>query len=199
MPTVIDSFYLVTLGSYRFFYILNWIVRGITDRGRLEAVFPISVICGIVQTGLYIDFAWVYFMRQRVKLRGGGVVDGEDLSKGWLISKIIGRRSIDVHDEDDEREGLASAEEGNGIGRPAAARHGSGWGPRGISVSADDTLLEAQHDGAAKGKGMTDPERFEDDIDENEDEAPKTQSPTEDAAAGSGVSNGAEWRDDDRK
>ena len=30
VPTVIDSFYLVTLGSYRAFYLLNWIYRAFT-------------------------------------------------------------------------------------------------------------------------------------------------------------------------
>lgn len=31
VPTVLDSFYLLTLGSYRAFYILNWIVRKAVD------------------------------------------------------------------------------------------------------------------------------------------------------------------------
>lgn len=191
MPTVIDSFYLVTLGSYRFFYILNWIVRGITERGHLDPIFPISVIFGVVQTTLYIDFAWVYFTRQRVKLRGGGVVDGEDLSKGWLISKIIGRRSMDVEGEDDEeRRALAGAEEGTGA-RPAAPRHARSWGARGISVSADDGVVEDHReeggDNAGAKGGMTDPANFEDDVD---DDAPVAESPTRDEA-------GNVWQDHD--
>ncbi|KAI7249108.1 hypothetical protein KC352_g13207, partial [Hortaea werneckii] len=88
VPTVIDSFYLVTLGSYRFFYILNWLVRGIGE-GYFD---PISVIFGIIQTALYIDFAWVYWSRQRVKLRGGGVVDSDDLTKSFLVRRFIGKR-----------------------------------------------------------------------------------------------------------
>ena len=85
VPTVIDSFYLLTLGSYRAFYCLNWIWRGFTP----NKPDPISVIFGIVQTAFYIDFAWVYFSRQRVKLRAGGVVDSDDLRKGWLVNRVI--------------------------------------------------------------------------------------------------------------
>lgn len=55
VPTVIDSFYLITLGSYRAFYILNWILRLATE----HHVDAIAFVFGIIQTALYIDFAWV--------------------------------------------------------------------------------------------------------------------------------------------
>lgn len=132
VPTVIDSFYLVTLGSYRAFYILNWIWKGAT----VHTFDPIAAIFGIVQTAFYIDFAWVYWTRQRVKLRAGGIVDSDDLRKGFLVNKVIpgARASTDV----DEEAGAASDVPQSG----AASRvpKPSRWGTRGVSVSADDTF-----------------------------------------------------------
>ena len=127
VPTVIDSFYLVTLGSYRAFYILNWIVRGATE----HHFDPIAVIFGVIQTAFYVDFAWVYWTRQRVKLRGGGIVDSDDLRKGFLVNKVIpdGRPSTEV-----DEEASMAADTAGGVPKP------SRWGARGISVSADDTL-----------------------------------------------------------
>ncbi|CAK4033685.1 ER lumen -retaining receptor [Lecanosticta acicola] len=193
VPTVLDSFYLVTLGSYRFFYILNWIVRGIGE-GHFD---PTSVIFGVIQTALYIDFAWVYYSRQRVKLRGGGIVDSDDLSKSFLVKRFIGRRGNrnDTEDEDiaDEDEGLAGQE--NGTIRPA----GRNWGPRGVSVSADDTLQE-HFDGSARDATMVDPSHFED-LDDDVDAPPppaKDQKPapppkeTEETVG----SSAGEWQDD---
>src|SRR6266536_599278 len=95
VPTVIDSFYLLTLGSYRGLYILNGMVRG---WGSDHYWDPVAVMFGIIQSVLYLDFAWVYWTRQRVKLRRGGVVDSDDLRKGWLVNRIIGgRRSGSLH------------------------------------------------------------------------------------------------------
>ena len=133
VPTVIDSYYLLTLGSYRAFYILNWLVRGF---GSEKFWDPIAVIFGIVQTAFYVDFAWVYYTRQRVKLRRGGVVDSEDLSKSWLVNKVLNfrarKRGADeeqpLHDEEEEDRAENGRERTNR------------WGARGISVSADDTL-----------------------------------------------------------
>jgi ER lumen protein retaining receptor len=167
VPTVLDSFYLVTLGSYRFFYLLNWIVRGFG-----EAYFdPISVIFGIVQTALYVDFAWVYWSRQRVKLRGGGVVDSEDLGKSFLVRRFIGKGRGNTEEDDDVTdEDAALAGQESGTIRPSAPRTASGrtWGVRGISVSADDTL--AEHDRATTAarshEAMADPDAFEDDDDD---------------------------------
>jgi hypothetical protein len=82
VPTVIDSYYLVTLGSYRALYILNWLVRGFGPEKHWD---PIPDFFGVVQTALYVDFAWMYYSRQRVKLRNGGIVDSDDFRKGWLL------------------------------------------------------------------------------------------------------------------
>jgi len=196
VPTVIDSFYLVTLGSYRAFYILNWILRSFTEE-RHQNIFPISFTFGVIQTLFYFDFAWVYWTRQRVKLRYGGVVDGEDISRGWLISRIIGHKGNTEHDDDDDA-GLAGQEEG--IIRPTG--NNRNWGPRGISVSADDGTHEAEH------TRLADPDAFEDDYDYGDDAVVVSPAVSEvdrasikareeeTTAQQAGVSDGVEWRDD---
>lgn len=52
----ITTHYLAALGAYRALYIPNWIYRYFTE-GNLD---PIAVSAGLVQTGLYIDFFYVY-------------------------------------------------------------------------------------------------------------------------------------------
>ena len=133
---MIDSFYLLTLGSYRAFYILNWILRYAYERPDHRPK-PVAVIFGIVQTAFYVDFAWVYWTRQRVKLRNGGVVDSEDLSRGWLVSRLLGSGATTVDEEGRTTSGHSADASSN---RPA--RKAFGWGARGISVSADDGVSE---------------------------------------------------------
>ena len=123
----------MTLGSYRAFYILNWILRLAIERH----FDPIAVLFGIVQTALYVDFAWVYWTRQRVKLRNGGVVDSEDLSRGWLVSRLLGRG----RDSFDEEDGNTQNAVANGITKTVRGR----WGARGVSVSADEEVLDSHH------------------------------------------------------
>lgn len=149
------------------------------------------MIFGIIQTALYIDFAWVYYSRQRVKLRGGGVVDSDDLSKSFLVRRIIGKGSrADREDGDEEDAPLGVAQENNTVRPPGGTR----WGARGISVSADDTLPE--RNGAAGQGGyadatadrdaqMIDPAHFED-----EDDADAPPPPAKDDRFGSGGGGG---------
>ncbi|KZV87134.1 hypothetical protein EXIGLDRAFT_724082 [Exidia glandulosa HHB12029] len=87
VPTVINSFYLVALGSYRGLYILNWFYRAAFD----NFFDPIAFVFGIIQTALYLDFAWVYYRRQRVKLRNGAIVDSEDFERGWFSRWMVGK------------------------------------------------------------------------------------------------------------
>lgn len=149
VPTVITSFYLVTLGSYRFFYILNWIVRAVGPERHFD---PINFIFGVVQTALYLDFAWVYWTRQRVKLRGGGVVDSDDLRKSWIVGRVLGggragARSVDQAGEDedfDDVEGQTGIIP-NGNAARKSTIPSNRWGKRGVSVSADDTLEDHEH------------------------------------------------------
>jgi len=180
VPTVLDSYYLVALGAYRFLYILNWIVRGSKEANYVD---PTSWVWGTIQTALMIDFAWVYYTRQRVKLRKGGVVDADDLRQGWLVGRFIGRKSLDFDYEQEAQ------------GREQRATSGRNWGRRGISVSADGDVLaqESSSKRTAPGSGpesqpLTDPAAFEDDGDEEE--------PSRSTAQGSGVSGGDEWNDD---
>jgi len=186
VPTVIDSFYLVALGSYRFLYILNWITRYAQERH----VDPTSWVWGTIQTALIIDFAWVYWSRQRVKLRHGGVVDSEDLGRGWLVGRFVGRKSVDF-DFEAEEEGARRAGQDE---RPKNA-----WGRRGISVSADDDVEGAPRrkspgNGSAgpESQPLTDPAAFEDDSDDGLDAPPPAASSSHE----SGVRGGDEWNDD---
>lgn len=123
----------MTLGSYRAFYILNWIWRelDITDR-KADAV---SIIFGILQTAFYIDFAWIYYSRQRVKLRHGGIVDADDLHKGWLLRTVFGHKAV-INDEE------TTPAIGVGNRTNDIPRNGNKWGIRGISVSADEGLSD---------------------------------------------------------
>ncbi|KAL4808919.1 ER lumen protein retaining receptor-domain-containing protein [Aspergillus unguis] len=136
VPTVINSYYLLMLGSYRAFYILNWFVRAV---GAEHHVDLISIIFGIIQTAFYVDFAWVYYTRQRVKLRNGGVVDSEDYRNSYLVNKVFNIRRRRSEDEEEQR--LHNQDDGDEH-QPRTNR----WGARGISVSADDTL-ESQRNG----------------------------------------------------
>ncbi|KAJ7727542.1 ER lumen protein retaining receptor-domain-containing protein [Mycena maculata] len=87
VPTVITSHYLLALGSYRALYIPNWIWRYAFE-GRVD---PIAAVCGVVQTAFYLDFAYVYYSRQRVKLRDGVLVDSEDYQRGWIVRWLSGK------------------------------------------------------------------------------------------------------------
>uniref|UniRef100_A0A8H7TTI8 Uncharacterized protein n=1 Tax=Bionectria ochroleuca TaxID=29856 RepID=A0A8H7TTI8_BIOOC len=111
----------------------------------------VSVIFGIIQTALYIDFAWVYYTRQRVKLRGGGIVDADDLRRSWLLRRIFGKNVTTSIDDDDEESGPA-------LGGESGIRGGSRpkWGSRGISISADDDVLDSEREHLAQSDGVTD-------------------------------------------
>ncbi|KAF1745067.1 hypothetical protein MXB_2774, partial [Myxobolus squamalis] len=55
----ITSHYLFALGSYRFFYILNWIYKYII----FSTFDMVSVITGVIQTVLYADFFYLYLTK----------------------------------------------------------------------------------------------------------------------------------------
>lgn len=167
VPTVIDSFYLVALGLYRFLYVLNWIQRRRADK---EYSDPTSWVWGSIQTALMIDFAWVYWTRQRVKLRNGGVVDSDDLGRGWIFGRFIKRMKFD-----------SNPDEGTG-GREDSVQPSNRWSRHGISVSADEDI---------ESQPLADPTAFEDNS-EDDDTPPLT---TSSGAHDSGV-RGDEWVDD---
>ena len=142
VPTVIDSGYILTLGSYRALYILNWILR-YAHSNEPNPDWR-AVLFGILQTAFYVDFAWVYWTRQRVKLRNGGVVDSDDLSRGFLVGKLLGRGEAEP---DEENAPISDSTNGN------AKARGGRWGKRGISVSADEGVIQPP----SKQKPSSDP------------------------------------------
>jgi hypothetical protein len=203
VPTVIDSYYLIMLASYRGLYILNWIYREISPHGRYPA--PIPIIFGIIQTAFYLDFFWVYYSRQRVKLRGGGIVDADDVSKGWILNKLFGNKRIVGNLDDEESTPALGDDIGNGH-RTGVARAGSNWGARGISVSADSGVLESesdrvfseQEDGIIDTGDDADPDAKMKDPDElarilEDDDSDDGFAPPGESSAK--VGNGSEWRD----
>lgn len=190
VPTVIDSGYLIALGSYRALYLMNWIYRAFTPN-KPEAI---AVIFGIVQTALYVDFAWVYWTRQRVKLRGGGVVDSDDLRKGFLVHRALdhtgGRASVEDPEAQDQQA------EGDQPRQPSNNR----WGARGVSIAADDTLDnhhgkkdKARANGSAtESTGMFEDHSDDEFMHDNDDDAPAL-----DGLGNKVLNSDAEWRDDD--
>ncbi|KAK0655778.1 ER lumen protein retaining receptor-domain-containing protein [Cercophora newfieldiana] len=204
VPTVITSLYIVFLGSYRALYLVGWIFREFGPSDRLPS--GVSILFGIIQTALYADFAWVYWTRQRVKLRNGGVVDADDMRRGWLLSRIFGGKHFVSQDRDADEENTPfyndhqASRGGNTGGRGGATR--AKWGSRGISVSADEGVLE--HEASFQDEGVTDvdpdakmqdPDELARALDEDDDDAlPKKAS--RDTAGPSGIRNGDEWDDD---
>ena len=201
VPTVIDSFYLLTLGLYRGLYILNWIWRELDTNDRPPD--PVSIIFGVIQTALYVDFAWVYYSRQRVKLRHGGIVDQDDLRNGWLLGRLFGNKRV-VGDVDDEEANPAL----DSNGQPAPGRIGrSRWGSRGISVSADEGILQGESERQSAYRGqeegiidavqegdedaqLKDPDELADVLEDDEDDDDGLPP----SAGVEGVANGSEWR-----
>lgn len=162
VPTVIDSFYLVTLGAYRGLYVLNWIWRAASG----DLPDAISVVFGVIQTLLYLDFAWVYWTRQRVKLRGGHVVDADDLNKGFLVNRFARQGTNSGHDDD------PNDLEGGNTGTTSVKA--SRWGARGVSIRADDTLDhrdQSRGDVANESTSLTDPDHFLDTEEDDESSA----------------------------
>lgn len=158
-----------------------------------------------MQTAFYIDFAWVYYSRQRVKLRHGGLVDSDDLRNGWLLRRVLGNKVVagNTLDEDEEGDEESSPAIGN---RSANVRNGtSKWGSRGISVQADDGVLEAEaareREGLGQESGVIDTRLDEGDRDAQLRDPDELMLDSDDddgvlpSAGVDGVKNGSEWRE----
>lgn len=204
VPTVITSFYIVFLGSYRALYLVNWVLRA----ANMDYPDGVSVLFGIVQTALYADFAWVYWTRQRVKLRNGGVVDADDLRNGWLLGRIFGKLGDAADGEDEETApALGSRTVGNGQAGTGRGAPRAKWGARGISISADDGVLDRTHeesleqhgvaDGVDPDAKMQDPDELAKVLDEEDDDDVAQPGTRVEAAgpSGSGVGGGDPWND----
>jgi hypothetical protein len=186
---------------------LNWILRA----AQGERVEGTSVLFGVIQTALYVDFAWVYYTRQRVKLRNGAVVDSEDFRRGWLVNRIFGKAGFqggeyDVNADRTQRaaeEGLDDGEDDVPSSRPRRVGSVGGWGKRGISVSADEDLdLPPPADSSSKNNPKAKATQaesadarpderagmLEDLGDDLDDDAPETSGDPKD------LGNGSEWK-----
>ncbi|KAH8899355.1 ER lumen protein retaining receptor [Thozetella sp. PMI_491] len=203
VPTVITSFYIVFLGAYRGLYVLSWILREVQSHTGNRLPNTVSVVFGLIQTALYADFAWVYWTRQRVKLRNGGVVDADDLRRGWLLSRIFGKHGMNVAEGDADDEESAPALGGANRSRGSRAK----WGARGISVSADEGVLD--NDDSLEEHGVTDavdpdakmqdPDELARAMDEEDDDGtlPGTsRTHANPRGEPSGIRNGDEWDED---
>lgn len=135
-------------------------------------------------------------------------MDADDLSRGWLISKILGRPSMNVEEDEEARPALnGSGGEEDGEITPTPKRS-SNWGKRGISVRADDSVLadearrQRERDTAieAPDARMRDPDELarvlDDDDDEEEGEVLSSRADADaDAdAKAHGIGGGEEWR-----
>lgn len=161
----------------------------------------------------------MYYSRQRVKLRNGGLVDADDMRSSWLLRTIFGnKRMAGSIDEEDEESAPALGRHDRDNGRPTPGRNSSSkWGARGISVSADDSVLQSersrQRGFADQEEGVIDSGLGDDDADadakmKDPDELAKILEDDDDdgsddgilkSAVPSAVGNGSEWRDGTRK
>lgn len=55
--------YIFFMGAYRAFYILNWIYRAHTEHNYTH--HWVAYFCGVLQTLLYADFFYYYFMSRK--------------------------------------------------------------------------------------------------------------------------------------
>lgn len=114
------------------------------------------------------------------------MVDSEDLSKGWLVKRLLGSRGTE--EDEDEESAPAINRHGDGAvdGRPPKSARS--WGARGISVSADVGVHEAEGH-------LAEPDEFEDEASDHGD------SPAGKGCAGNArvVGNGSEWVDEDTR
>ena len=61
----LTSHYILLLGMYRLFYLLNWIYRYATEENYMQLIVWIS---GIVQTALYLDFFYTYYNAKKDRM-----------------------------------------------------------------------------------------------------------------------------------
>jgi len=61
----LTSHYILLLGLYRLFYLLNWVYRYNTEEHYMQLIVWIS---GIVQTALYLDFFYTYVKAKQERI-----------------------------------------------------------------------------------------------------------------------------------
>jgi hypothetical protein len=129
------------------------------------------------------------------------------MRRGWLLSRIFGGKQFASQDHTDEENSPfyndhQASRGGSSGGRGGASR--AKWGSRGISVSADEGVLE--HEASFQDEGVTDvdpdarmqdPDELARALDEDDEDAPPPVSKNvKDNAGPSGIRNGDEWDDD---
>ena len=98
---VINNYYLYALGSYRGFYIFNWIYRY-----NYEGFYDtIAIVAGVVQTLLYIVFFILFTLAQSRRQKKGLARAVQNLCKEFEDSKPL-MTTVDIDDDDDEVENL---------------------------------------------------------------------------------------------
>lgn len=132
-------------------------------------------------------------------------MDQDDLRRGWLVSKILGRPSLSADEDEESRPAIAGDEEGeDGEVTPTLPKRTSNWGKRGVSVRADDGILadegrrQREEEVAIHGPDarMKDPDELARVLDDDDDEEEGEVSRSSSDASGkpSGTSGGEEWR-----
>lgn len=142
-------------------------------------------------------------------------MDQDDLRNGWLLRRIFGNKHVasatdDGDEDEDEDEESAPARGGNGNGSTRKPK--SKWGARGISVSADEGVLDAeqrrtgtydgQEDGIIDSAGegdedakMRDPDELAKILEDDDDDEDILPGPVDASKASKAVGNGDEWND----
>lgn len=133
-------------------------------------------------------------------------MDQDDLRNGWFLGRLFGNKRVaGAGDDEDEESHPALGDDG----RPVPSRNGSSnkWGNRGISVSADEGVLQSEHQRQQRYNGQED--GIIDTVGEGDEDA-QLRDPDELAgileddgedddnlrsAGVEGVTNGNEWRD----
>jgi len=95
---IINVYYLFALGSYRGFYIFNWIYRYYYE-GFYD---PIAIVAGVLQTLLYIVFFIVFMIAQSRRSKKGLSRAVENLRKEFEDSKPL-MTKVDVDDDEIEK------------------------------------------------------------------------------------------------
>ena len=138
-----------------------------------------------------------------MKLRGGGVVDSDDLSKGWLINRVLRGRTTETDEESYAAPRSDDDEHYDEAHRPKITRKPGGWGPRGISVSADEDIEDSPSKTRTINRTVhrealgSSPEALDGILeDEDEDESDGTLPAHVDATeVVDGIGDGREWTD----
>lgn len=115
-----------------------------------------------------------------------------------MLNRIFGKR-IDAHSDDEESAPALGDDDGQG-------RRGGGrpkWGARGISVSADEGVLDTDRDNQRRDEeleeGVIDPDAKMQDPDElarvlDDDDDDDTNKASGSNGTPAGIDNGSEWR-----